>query len=89
MPFAVIPRQPASTSGQAFDRPVFLARAGLDYPFILQGIDLFVQKALERNLPLELANHPSGRHAFDIFDDHPLTRHIIARTLAFMVENLA
>jgi len=63
--------------------PMFVARAGLDQPMINQSIDTFVQEALAGNAPLELMNHPAGRHGFDILDDDDRSREIIARAVAF------
>jgi acetyl esterase/lipase len=63
--------------------PMFIARAGLDQPMINQSIDTFVQEALAGNAPLELMNHPAGRHGFDILDDDERSREIIARAVAF------
>jgi len=63
--------------------PMFIARAGLDQPLINQSIDAFVQEALAGNVPLELMNHPAGRHGFDILDDDERSREIIARAVAF------
>jgi len=63
--------------------PMFIARAGLDQPLINQSIDTFVQEALAGNAPLELMNHASGRHGFDILDDDERSREIIARAVAF------
>jgi DNA-binding transcriptional MerR regulator len=63
--------------------PMFVARAGLDQPLINQSIDTFVQEALAGNAPLELINHPAGRHGFDILDDDERSREIIARAVAF------
>ena len=63
--------------------PMFIARAGLDQATINQSIDMFVQEALAGNAPLELMNHPAGRHGFDILDDDERSREIIARAVAF------
>ena len=61
--------------------PIFIARAGLDQPMINRTIDLFVEEALAGNAQLDLMNHPSGRHGFDILDDDR-SREIIARAVA-------
>ena len=50
---------------------------------INQSIDAFVQEALAGNAPLEVMNHPTGRHGFDILDDNDRSREIIARAVAF------
>jgi hypothetical protein len=36
------------------------------------------------NLPISLANHPTGPHAFDIMDDSETSRGIIRQILAFL-----
>jgi len=69
------------------DVPMFIVRAGLDDPELNRSIDLFVQKALAINAPLDLANHARGRHAFDILDDDARSREIIARTIEFIKAN--
>ena len=63
--------------------PIFLARAGLDQPLINDTIDRFVPEALAGNATLDLMNHPTGRHGFDILDDDDRSREIIARAVAF------
>jgi dienelactone hydrolase len=68
--------------------PMFVARAGLDQPLINQAIDAFVQEALAGNAPLELMNHPAGRHGFDILDDDARSREIIARAVAFAQKSI-
>jgi acetyl esterase/lipase len=69
--------------------PMLVARAGLDHAFLNAGIDRFVQEALAANACLDLLNHPSGRHGFDILDDDARSREIIARTLEFLRQRLA
>jgi acetyl esterase/lipase len=64
--------------------PLLLARAGLDQPLMNEALDGFVRAALETGLELELWNHATGRHAFDILDDGPRTRRIAARTIEFI-----
>jgi acetyl esterase/lipase len=64
--------------------PIFIARAGLDQPLINQAIDSFVQEALAGNSQLDVMNHPTGRHGFDILDDNDRSREIIARAVAFV-----
>jgi acetyl esterase/lipase len=63
--------------------PIFIARAGLDQPAINQSIERFMQEALAGNAQLDLMNHPTGRHGFDILDDNDRSREIIARAVAF------
>jgi acetyl esterase/lipase len=68
--------------------PIFVARAGLDHPGVNRAVDLFVQEALAANRNLTLANHPRGHHGFDIADDDPRTKEIIAATIEFVNANL-
>jgi len=70
------------------DVPVFMVRAGLDRPELNKTIDLFIREALVSNVPLDLANHPKGRHAFDVLDDDSRSRWIITRTIEFLKANL-
>jgi acetyl esterase/lipase len=69
--------------------PILVARGGLDYPFLNAGVDRFVAEALAENACLDLLNHPTGRHAFDILDDDERSREIIVRTLEFLRIRLA
>jgi acetyl esterase/lipase len=68
--------------------PVLVARAGLDHPFLNASIDRFVAEALAANAEIEVMNHPTGRHGFDILDDVPRSREIIARTIEFLRSRL-
>jgi acetyl esterase/lipase len=68
--------------------PVFLARAGLDNQTLNQTMDSFIIQALQANANLEVMTHSQGHHGFDIVDDNPRSRQIIARTLAFIRENV-
>lgn len=77
----------ALASGLAGEGPVpplLVGRAGLDNPRLNQGVDGFVQAALAANAPLELINHPTGRHGFDILDDDAHSRAIVARAIDFL-----
>jgi dienelactone hydrolase len=73
-----------STSAPA----ILVARAGRDNEAFNDSIDRFVQQALRGNVALELINHPTGRHAFDILDDDPRSRAVIARTVEFLRAHL-
>jgi acetyl esterase/lipase len=64
--------------------PIFIARAGLDDKELNDGIDRFVQLALSRNLTVEVVNHATGHHAFDIEDNNERSREIIKRTIEFI-----
>jgi acetyl esterase/lipase len=69
--------------------PIFVARAGLDSPGLNNNLDQFVAAALKENLLVEVLNHPSGRHGFDILDDNDRSREIIHRALEFLKIRLA
>lgn len=47
-----------------------------------------MRESLLGGAPLELLNHPKGRHAFDILDDDDRSREIIARTFDFLKTHL-
>ena len=64
--------------------PLFVARAGLDHPFLNATIDRFVGKALAVNAEIDVLNHASGRHAFDILDDDARTKEILKHALEFL-----
>lgn len=67
------------------DLPLFVARAGQDQmPGLNDTIDHFVAAALARNLPVTLANHATGPHAFDLLDDSDTARELIRAIVAFL-----
>jgi hypothetical protein len=67
------------------DAPLFLARAGQDQmPGLNETLDRFVLEALRRNLPITLANHANGPHAFDLFDDSDASRAVVRQILLFL-----
>lgn len=68
--------------------PLFIARAGLDYPELNTALDLFIGEALAQNVALTVMNHPSGQHAFDIMDADARTEEIIEATLEFLQTHL-
>lgn len=67
--------------------PIFVARAGLDYPEFNQTMDDFITQAIASHVDLEVMNHAHGHHAFDMNDDDSRSKQIIMRTLAFIKEN--
>jgi acetyl esterase/lipase len=64
--------------------PIFIARAGLDDADLNSALDRFVQTALAKNVTLDLSNHTTGHHGFDIEDDNDRSREILKRTLDFI-----
>lgn len=64
--------------------PLFIARAGLDNPILNESLDKFITKALVNNLTVDIYNHPTGGHAFDLFNDNDRTCEIISKSLDFL-----
>ncbi len=69
--------------------PLFVAKAGLDRPFLIESIDEFVQEASVRNVPITFMNHPTGLHGFDLLNDDGRSREIIRATLEFVKTHLS
>ena len=70
--------------------PLFIARGGCDeVPQLNEALDRFIAHALAANLPLTIANHPSGPHAFDLVDNSETSREIVRRILGFLRSHLA
>jgi len=68
--------------------PIFIVRAGRDDAGLNSTIDHFVQKALKKNITIDVSNHADGQHGFDVLDNHKRTNEIIKRTLEFINSNL-
>ncbi len=68
--------------------PMLIARAGRDYPDFNIAVDAFIADALAKNAPIEVINHPTGQHAFDVRDNDKRSQQIIRQTLAFMLCHL-
>jgi hypothetical protein len=67
------------------DLPLFVARAGQDAtPQLNEALDRFLSHAIAGNLPITVANHPTGPHAFDLLQDSETSREIIRQVLAFL-----
>jgi acetyl esterase/lipase len=65
---------------------LFVARAGRDAPNTNGGIERFVAAALRLNVPLTVMNYPGGVHGFDLANDTPESRAILAAALGFIRE---
>jgi hypothetical protein len=63
---------------------MFIARAGLDDADLNDGLDRFVQIALSKNATVDLANHATGHHGFDVEDNNERSREIIKHTIEFI-----
>jgi hypothetical protein len=63
-------------------------RAGLDDPDLNAGIDELVRAAIERNLDVDVLNHATGHHVFDMVDNNSRSREIMRATLEFLKTHL-
>lgn len=69
--------------------PMLIARAGLEErPWLNPTIDQFVADGLRMNVDIDVLNHQSGHHAFEVVDDNDRSRDILARTLQFFRRHL-
>jgi acetyl esterase/lipase len=68
--------------------PIFLARARSDSKQLTASMDAFLTQANLQGVPLQVACHETGRHAFEIRDDNARTHAIIERTIAFVKEHI-
>jgi dienelactone hydrolase len=66
---------------------IFIARAGLDDADLNDGIDRFAQTALSKNVTLDLMNHATGHHGFDVEDNNERSREIIKQTIEFIKQH--
>lgn len=69
--------------------PIFVARAGLDRPGLLQTLDHFTDAAMAVGLDVELHNHAAGGHGFDVMDPSRRSREIITRSVESMKSRLS
>lgn len=69
--------------------PLLIARAGADAtPGVNGSIDRFVRHAESRALPVEIVEHPTGPHAFDVLEDSDASRGVIERLVGFLRKHL-
>ena len=66
----------------------FVACAALDHPGLNKTLDRFADTALKAGLDVELHNHATGRHGFDVLDSGPRSSEIIARSIEFLKSRL-
>ncbi len=69
--------------------PLFIARAGRDSAEMNQTLDRFISHTIAANLPVTVANHPTGPHAFDVLDASATSREIIRQILSFLRDHLS
>jgi len=71
------------------DVPLLVVRAGRDEtPGLDASLARFVSAARTHELSVEEVVHADAPHAFDLLDDSPRTREVIADVLAFLVRTL-
>ena len=71
------------------DVPLLIARAGADAtPGVNASIDRFARYAETRPLDVEIAEHPTGPHAFDVLEDSDTSRAVIRRVIDFLRDHL-
>jgi acetyl esterase/lipase len=92
VPDALLRYSPAAALRHVADHasvpPLLVVRAGRDHPAINENLHRFVQTALERNVAIEVFNHPTGEHGFDTVTDSQRTTEAIERTIAFLHTHL-
>lgn len=72
------------------DAPLLVVRAGLDAtPGLDASLQRFLAAAQARGLPITRIDHSEAPHAFDVVDDSPASRRVIADVLAFLRDTLA
>ena len=71
------------------DVSLLIARAGADAtPGVNASIDRFTRYAASRALDVELVEHPTGPHAFDVLEDSDTSRAVIRRVVDFLRDRL-
>jgi acetyl esterase/lipase len=68
--------------------PLFLAKAGKDFPMMNDFIDAFAKRAGELGTSIKLATHPEGLHGFDTLNDDDTSRAIIRQIVEFISSQL-
>ncbi len=68
--------------------PILVTKAGLDDPALNETIESFIDQAVSGDWDIELLTHETGHHGFDVNDDDPSSRAIIARTVEFINANI-
>ena len=68
--------------------PMLIVRAGLDFKIFHDSLDRFIMKCFELNANLDLYNHSTGQHAFDILDDNERSHELLNKTIQFIQKHL-
>lgn len=71
------------------DAALLIARAGADAtPGVNASIDRFARYSATRGLDVEVVEHPTGPHAFDVLEDSDASRAVIRRVVEFLRDHL-
>lgn len=85
----VSPAAGQSPSDLRDDVAILVVRAGRDdTPRLNESLDTFVAAALRSNVPLTVVNHPTGPHAFDLFERSAASRAVVRQVLGFLRAHL-
>ena len=69
--------------------PLLIARAGADAtPGVNASIDRFTRYAESRALDVDIVEHPTGPHAFDVLEDSDTSKAVIQRIVDFLKAHL-
>lgn len=68
---------------------IMIVRSALDHAMINSSLDGFIMKCLESNCEVEIHNHGTGNHAFDIIDDNRRSHELLEYTIGFVQRNLS
>ncbi|MFI5531878.1 alpha/beta fold hydrolase [Kitasatospora sp. NPDC051853] len=68
--------------------PLVLTRAGREQPPVAATVDTFLAAAHAAGTPLDLIDHPTGGHAFDVGEPTPESRHAVTAAHAAVLRHL-
>lgn len=68
--------------------PMLIVRSGLDHKVINDSLDRLIQRCFELNTDIDVYNHRTGNHAFDILDDNRRSHELINRSMVFLENHL-
>jgi dienelactone hydrolase len=79
---------PDSALARAGGPPTFLAKAGLDEPWINEAIDAYARRAKALEADVRVVTHAHGLHGFDARNHDARSRAILRAAIAFAREHL-
>lgn len=86
--YGTLTQEKNASDSVAYRPAQLIVRCGLDKPELLAATDSYISKAIQMNYPVEIINHSSGVHAFDIFQNSGETINIIDKAIYFLRERL-